>query len=317
MVTVGHSSESYGSDDLERSPVRSSGTNGQDDHPALTTVPSGGSIEIVGRLRQASNQTFLVKITGSRDPAGVDHAGVDHAGVDHGAGDHDGVDHDGELHGVYKPIEGERPLWDFPTGTLGFREVAAYRVSRFGGFDVVPVTVLADGPFGPGSLQVWVDSEADEVDRLVDLVPVDQVPDKGWFPVVEGYAADDSPIAVIHADDHRLRTLAVFDALVNNADRKGGHILASRGRVFGVDHGICFHTENKLRTLLWGWAGEKLTEDELAKIRTVSDGAVDLLADLLSEEEIEALMLRAEGLMISGRLPYPHGDWHTIPWPPF
>jgi len=300
MVTVGHSSESYGSGDAERS----SATNGQHDHPALTTVPSDGSIEIVGRLRQASNQTFLVKITGTADHDGVQDD------------DHDG-DHETELHGVYKPIEGERPLWDFPIGTLGFREVAAYQVSRFGGFDVVPVTVLADGPFGPGSLQIWVDSEADEVDRLVDLVPVDKVPDNGWFPVVEGYAADDSPIAVIHADDRRLRMLAVFDALVNNADRKGGHILASQGRVFGVDHGICFHTENKLRTLLWGWAGEQLTEDELTKIRTVSDGAVDLLADLLNEEEIEALMLRAEGLIISGRLPYPHGDWHTIPWPPF
>lgn len=293
MVIVGHSSESYGSGDAERSLA----TNGRHDHVALTTVPSDGSVEIVGRLRQASNQTFLVKITSSSD--------------------HAGDDHDKQVHAVYKPIEGERPLWDFPIGTLGLREVAAYRVSRFGGFDVVPVTVLADGPFGPGSLQVWVESEPDEVDRLVDLVPVDKVPDKGWFPVVEGYGADDSPIAVIHSDDRRLRTLAVFDALINNADRKGGHILASQGRVFGVDHGICFHTENKLRTLLWGWAGEKLTEDELAKIRTVSDGAVDLLADLLSEEEIEALMLRAEGLVISGRLPHPHGDWHTIPWPPF
>ncbi|QGN33192.1 SCO1664 family protein [Microlunatus sp. Gsoil 973] len=259
------------------------------DHPALTTQPTDGEMEIVGRLRQASNQTFLVRITRPGS----------------------------ELRGVYKPIKGERPLWDFPEGTLGFREVAAYRVSRLAGFDVVPVTVLADGPFGPGSLQIWVDSEADEVDRLVDLVSVDDVPESGWFPIVEGYAADDSPIVVMHADDNRLRNLAVFDALINNADRKGGHILASRGRVFGVDHGICFHTENKLRTLLWGWSGDRLTAEELGRIRTVADQAVDLLADLLSEEEIEALMLRAEGLMISGRLPHPHNDWHTIPWPPF
>jgi len=259
------------------------------DHPALTTRPTHGEMEIVGRLRQASNQTFLVKISNA----------------------------DAELHGVYKPIKGERPLWDFPEGTLGLREVAAYQVSRLGGFDVVPVTVLADGPFGPGSLQVWVDSESDQVDRLVDLVPVDAVPETGWFPIVEGYAADDTPIVVMHADDSRLRNLAVFDALINNADRKGGHILASRGRVFGVDHGICFHVENKLRTLLWGWSGDRLTAAELGRIRTVADGAVDLLADLLSEEEIEALMLRAEGLMISGRLPHPHSDWHTIPWPPF
>ncbi|GAB3924846.1 hypothetical protein GCM10011575_04360 [Microlunatus endophyticus] len=291
MAIGDHSSDHGGSGDPEPFPSDQEIDHqhpGQD-HPALTTQPPDGEVEIVGRLRQASNQTFLVKITNA----------------------------DGEVNAVYKPIEGERPLWDFPEGTLGFREVAAYQVSRLGGFDVVPVTVLADGPFGLGSLQTWVDSRPAEVDQLVDLVPVDKVPDTGWFPVVEGYAADDSPIAVIHADDPRLRRMAVFDALVNNADRKGGHILANAGRVFGVDHGICFHTENKLRTLLWGWAGEPLTTDELRRIRTVSDGAIDLLADLLSEEEIEALMLRAEGLITSGRLPYPHGDWHTIPWPPF
>lgn len=292
MVIADHSSDPGTSRDSEQPPEPERDHQaGQQDHPALTTKPTDGEMEIVGRLRQASNQTFLVKITNSQDGS--------------------------VLQGVYKPTKGERPLWDFPEGTLGLREVAAYRVSRFGGFDVVPVTVLVDGPFGPGSLQVWVDSEADEVDRLVNLVPIDDVPEHGWFPIVEGYAADDRPIAVIHADDDRLRMLAVFDALINNADRKGGHILASRGRVFGVDHGICFHTENKLRTLLWGWAGERLRDDERARIRTVSEGAVDLLADLLSEAEIEALMLRAEGMMISGRLPHPYGDWHTIPWPPF
>lgn len=250
-------------------------------------------MEIVGRLRQASNQTFLARITST--------------------------DGDGQhvFQGVYKPIKGERPLWDFPEHTLGLREVAAYRVSRLGGFDVVPVTTLIDGPFGLGSIQVWVDSVADEVGQLVDLVPIDAVPEQGWFPVVEGYGADDSLIAVVHADDPRLRLLAVFDALINNADRKGGHILASRGRVFGVDHGICFHTDDKLRTLLWGWAGQPLTEDERTKIKIVQDGAIDELEGLLSEAEIEALLYRAEDLLITGRLPHPNGDWHTIPWPPF
>jgi uncharacterized repeat protein (TIGR03843 family) len=263
------------------------------DHPALTTHPTDGEMEIVGRIRQASNQTFLARITSQVD-------GTEKV-----------------VQGVYKPIKGERPLWDFPEHTLGLREVAAYRVSELGGFHVVPVTTLVDGPFGLGSMQVWVDSVQEEVDQLVDLVPVDSVPETGWFPVVEGFGVDDAPIAVVHADDPRLRQLAVFDALVNNADRKGGHILASRGRVFGVDHGICFHTENKLRTLLWGWAGEPLRDDERTMIRAVADGALDTLSDLLDEEEIEALMLRAEGLLITGRLPYPHGDWHTIPWPPF
>jgi uncharacterized repeat protein (TIGR03843 family) len=263
------------------------------DHPALTTAPSDGELEIVGRLRQASNQTFLARITSTDGGRPM------------------------IFQGVYKPVKGERPLWDFPEHTLGLREVAAYRVSKLGGFDVVPVTTLIDGPFGLGSIQVWVDSVPGEVDQLVDLVPIDAVPERGWFPVVEGYAADDSPIAVVHADDARLRLLAVFDALINNADRKGGHILASQGRVFGVDHGICFHTEDKLRTLLWGWAGKPLVEDERARIQRVLDGAIDELDGLLSEAEIEALLGRAEDLLITGRLPYPNGDWHTIPWPPF
>ena len=270
------------------------------EHPALTAELGAGEIEIVGRLRQASNQTFLARVSldGAPEPAAE-------------------VDHDRVLQAVYKPLRGERPLWDFPEHTLGFREVAAYQVSRLGGFDVVPVTVLVDGPFGLGSLQVWVDSVQQEVDQLVDLVPIDAVPERGWFPIVEGYGPDDQPIAVIHADDARLRLLAVFDALVNNADRKGGHILASRGGVFGVDHGICFHTEDKLRTLLWGWAGQPLLDHERVRIQRVIDGAVEELEPLLVEDEIEALLLRAEGLLHSGRLPYPDSDWHTIPWPPF
>jgi uncharacterized repeat protein (TIGR03843 family) len=270
------------------------------DHPALTAVLGSGQLEILGRLRQASNQTFLARFEAE--------AVVDH-GVAPAASD--------VLQAVYKPLDGERPLWDFPQRTLGFREVAAYRLSQLGGFDVVPVTVLVDGPFGLGSMQVWVDSVAEEVDQLVDIVPIDQVPDRGWFPIVEGYAADDRPIAVIHADDPRLRLLAVFDALINNADRKGGHILASHGRVFGVDHGICFHTEDKLRTLLWGWAGQPLQDHERSRIQRVADGAIETLDGLLSEAEIEALLLRAEGLLINGRLPLPDSDWHTIPWPPF
>ncbi|QDP97338.1 SCO1664 family protein [Microlunatus elymi] len=262
------------------------------DHPALNTEPFDGEMEILGRIQQASNQTFLAKITKSDD-------------------------HETVLQGVYKPIKGERPLWDFPEHTLGLREVAAYRISRLGGFDVVPVTTLVEGPFGPGSLQVWVDSEPAEVDQLVDLVSIDKVPEHGWFPVVEGYAADDSPIAVVHADDPRLRMLAAFDAVINNADRKGGHILASRGRVFGVDHGVSFHVDNKLRTLLWGWAGKPLRRSELDRIRRVADGAIGVVSDLLDEDEIEALMLRAERLLTTERFPYPDDDWHTIPWPPF
>ncbi len=167
---------------------------------------------------------------------------------------------DHEVQVVYKPTRGERPLWDFPTHTLAFREVAAYEISRLGDFDVVPVTVLADGPAGQGSLQVWVEEDTDEHHPLVDLVPARKLPREGYFDVVDGLDRYDSTVSVVHADHPLLRIMAVFDALINNADRKGGHIIGSLGRVFGVDHGISFHAEDKLRTILWGWAGTPLTE---------------------------------------------------------
>ena len=163
-------------------------------HPALTADLARAELQITGRLLQASNATFLAELQT-----------------------------DGEtIECVYKPLEGERPLWDFPHRTLGFREVAAYQVSRIGGFDCVPVTVLADGPFGPGSVQVWVDVDETATNKLVDLVPSSAVPKQGWFTSVEGLDANDRPVSVIHADVADLRLLAVFDVLINNADRKGG-----------------------------------------------------------------------------------------------
>jgi uncharacterized repeat protein (TIGR03843 family) len=256
-------------------------------HPALTVELPTGELELTGRLMQASNATFLATLSvGNR-----------------------------QQECVYKPIRGERPLWDFPTGTLGYREVAAYQVSRLGGFDVVPVTVLAEGPLGLGSLQAWVDADEQAASELVDLVPSDALPLPGWFDVVDGLDSRDRPVSVVHADDHRLRRLAVFDVLINNADRKGGHILASDGRVFGVDHGVSFHTDPKLRTLLWGWAGAELTADELVAVQKVHDEVPGRLADLLAEPEVEALVRRAELLLRRRSFPQPRG--HAIPWPPF
>ena len=212
-------------------------------HPALTATLTEGELRISGRLMQASNATFLTELTTG----------------------------DSCRQCVYKPVEGERPLWDFPRRTLGLREVAAYEVSRIGGFDCVPVTVFVDGPLGPGSLQAWVDVDEDETNQLVDLVPSKDVPAQGWFSCVDGLDAQDRPVSVIHADVPDLRLLAVFDVLINNADRKGGHILGSEGRVFGVDHGVSFHTDHKLRTLLWGWAGAELTEREREAVRQARD----------------------------------------------
>lgn len=278
------------------------------DHPALTTLLPEGEAEIVGRLREASNQTFLLRVAPPGVRTGAE-AAVDHAELLRPPS--------GVVQGVYKPLRGERALWDFPEHTLGLREVAAYQVSRMGGFDVVPVTTLIDGPFGTGSLQIWVESDSQEVDRLIDLVPSEEVPESGWFDIVQGWSVDDQPISLIHADDTRLRLMALLDTLINNADRKGGHVLASGGRVFGVDHGICFHSEEKLRTLLWGWAGQPLTEPECARVQAVQDHAVDVLEPLLSSDEVEALLLRSEELLRTGRFPHPAGDWHDIPWPPF
>jgi uncharacterized repeat protein (TIGR03843 family) len=258
-------------------------------HPALTAELGQADLQITGRLLQASNATFLAELEMDGNP----------------------------IECVYKPLEGERPLWDFPHRTLGLREVAAYEVSRIGGFDCVPVTVLVDGPFGPGSLQVWVEVDEAATNKLVDLVPSSAVPEHGWFASVEGFDANDHPVSVIHADIADLRMLAVFDVLINNADRKGGHILGSAGRVFGVDHGVSFHTDHKLRTLLWGWAGCELNLRELAAVRKARDEAPDQLGTLLSDREIAALVRRADLLLTRRRLPRPRGEWPSIPWPPF
>jgi uncharacterized repeat protein (TIGR03843 family) len=177
--------------------------------------------------------------------------------------------------------------------------------------------VLADGPFGTGSLQVWVETVDVDNESLVDLVPTRSLPRPGWFACVDGLDANERSVSVIHADDPALRRMAVFDCIANNADRKGGHILASCGRVFGVDHGICFHVETKLRTLLWGWAGTELTDAERVLIARARDEGPGALAELLSDDEIEAMVRRAEVLLRRGTLPRARGEWPSIPWPPF
>ncbi len=194
---------------------------------------------------------------------------------------------------VYKPTAGERPLDDFPDETLSHREVAAFLVSEAMGWAIVPPTIRRDGPFGDGALQLWVD-----IDPTVDVVGM----------VVE--------------DDRRLRRIAVFDAAVNNTDRKGGHLLpVSGGHVYGVDHGVTFSTVPKLRTVLWGWRGRPFAPDERAGLTRLADAlrgplAADL-AGLLSRGEIAATRRRVDLLLETGRFPLPRPDWPAIPWPPF
>lgn len=194
---------------------------------------------------------------------------------------------------VYKPVRGERPLWDFPEGTLAGREVATYLVSEATGWGIVPPTVLRDGPFGPGMCQLWVD-------------------------VVEG--VDLRELAM--SDHVDLQRMALLDAVVNNADRKGGHLLPTAdGRVLGVDHGVCFATTDKLRTLLWQWAGEPLSAEAvevLQRLRGELAGKLCTdLSDHLTRREVETTARRVERLLAEGTYPLPSEDWPAIPWPPF
>jgi uncharacterized repeat protein (TIGR03843 family) len=194
---------------------------------------------------------------------------------------------------IYKPIAGERPLDDFPDGTLGRREVAAFLVSEALGWAIVPPTILRDGPFGEGALQLWID-----VDETADVVAM-----------------------VVESDD-RLRRIAVFDAAVNNTDRKGGHLLPiPGGHLLGCDHGVCFSTVPKLRTVLWAWRGQALAPDELdGRARLAEALRGDLARDLgglLSRAEVAATRRRVDSLLETRRFPLPRPDWPAIPWPPF
>ena len=199
-----------------------------------------------------------------------------------------------EVRCVYKPIAGERPLWDFPDGTLAHREVAAYLVSEAAGWDVVPPTAFReDGPLGPGMAQQWIEADAE-----MDLVEA------------------------LRSGHPGLRRIALFDAVVNNTDRKGGHLLPlPDGRLLGVDHGVCFSVEPKLRTILWGWRGTPLEPPELAalaRLRRALDGRLgDELRRHLDPAEGAATRLRVEALLAEGRFPQPSPDWPAVPWPPF
>lgn len=220
---------------------------------------------------------------------------------------------------VYKPVAGERPLWDFPEGTLARRELAAYLVSEALGWRIVPHTLLRDGPHGPGMVQEW--REPDESVVAVDIVPAGELPD-GWCHVFDGFDDHDRAVSLVHENSRALRRMAVFDTLVNNADRKGGHVLAmADGHRFGVDHGVTFHTEHKLRTVLWGWTGQPLTPEEVERVATVLEqvaGALGAaLGELLTETEVEAFARRCSLLLEAGELPAPRGHGPAIPWPPF
>ncbi|MHA7240790.1 SCO1664 family protein [Arthrobacter sp. TMS1-12-1] len=252
--------------------------------PDLVTA----ELTLTGRITTASNATFLGSI--------------------------------GDTTVVYKPIRGEKPLWDFPDGFLAHREVAAYLVSQVLGWDVVPRTWLRDGPFGEGMVQLWQETDPDQ--NAVDLVAARDVPETGWKQVLEGQDEKGRIVALVHEDTPVLRRMAVFDVVVNNADRKGDHVLErADGHRYGVDHGLTFHSDHKLRTVLWGWIGDELTAEELDgvdRVRAALMGELGrALAELLTAEELSSLAARCAALRATGRFPGPRSEMSAVPWPLF
>ncbi len=226
---------------------------------------SRAELTLEGQLVDASNATLYMR--------------AEHEGVAAGA--------------VYKPIAGERPLWDFPDGTLAEREVAAFTVSRVAGWTIVPPTVLRNGPYGRGMVQLWIDTD-DTVD-------------------VRSLLRASSPV---------LYPTTVFDAVINNADRKGGHILPdSPSHVYGIDHGISFHSEDKLRTVLWNWAGDPIDDgelDTLSRLRRDFDRLLaEPLSELLTTLEVRRTRQRLDRLVRHCVLPQPSRHRPPVPWPPF
>lgn len=218
-------------------------------------------LSVIGRLIDASNATLQAHIKGS-DP---------------------------EIKVIYKPVAGERPLWDFADGNLAQREYAAFLISNQAGFNLVPFTVLREGPFGFGMVQQWID-----IDQSIDVVEYGQ------------------------SGDQQLRSLALFDAIINNTDRKFGHLLVDKnGKLYGCDHGVCFHQENKLRTVIWQFADLPFSEQEKDLIDAVEALNLEqILTNLLTEVEIAAIRTRITSLKSSCRFPIPSDQWPAVPWPP-
>jgi len=224
-----------------------------------------GSVKVAGRLVDASNATLFTELELNGE----------------------------SIRAIYKPISGERPLWDFQSGNLAFRERAAFLISEAMGLHLVPLTILRDGPFGEGAFQLWID-----IDESIDLA------------------------LYFRETNDNLRSVALFDAVINNTDRKIGHLLpAQSGELYVCDHGVTFHEEDKLRTVLWQWSGEELRSSEIETLNRLLDSLmkeeIPELLILISDVEREALIMRIERLINQSRFPEPNPEWPAVPWPPF
>jgi hypothetical protein len=224
-----------------------------------------GSVKVEGRLVDASNATLFTELELNGE----------------------------SIRAIYKPISGERPLWDFQSGNLAFRERAAFLISEAMGLHLVPLTILRDGPFGEGAFQLWID-----IDESIDLA------------------------LYFRETNDNLRSVALFDSVINNTDRKIGHLLpAQSGELYVCDHGVTFHEEDKLRTVLWQWSGEELRSSEIETLNRLLDSLmkeeISELLTLISDVEREALIMRIERLINQTRFPEPNPEWPAVPWPPF
>lgn len=243
-----------------------------------------GNVHILGQLSTASNATLLCQLPDQRKV-------------------------------VYKPVRGERPLWDFPHATLGLREVLAFEAAQALGSDFIPSTVwVEDGPFGPGSIQEWCE-RPDE--SLVRVEPLDLMP-HGFVSALQGEGEGGEPVHLLHADSIELQRIALFDIITNNADRKAGHLLGSTIDPVAIDHGLCFHPEPKLRTVLWGWAGKPISDEHLAWLSSIADASHPFymrITESLSEREAHAFHVRVQSLMEEPVFPRPAATTPSLPWP--
>ena len=239
-------------------------------------------LRIVERLPQASNGAFLAELDGVKV--------------------------------VFKPNHLEKELWDFPTGTLALRERATYVMDQLLGWNLVPTTELVETEQGFASVQHWVEATP----SLVEIFPSDDVPEQ-WLGVLDGEGPSGQPLTLAHQDLEVLMKIALLDAVVNNADRKGGHILtADDGSTYAIDHGVTFHEEPKLRTVLWGWAGQEIPTHLLADLVQVSEKIGESeLKDLLTEHELLATVERISEITETKVFAVPNDEWPSLPWPLF
>jgi uncharacterized repeat protein (TIGR03843 family) len=270
-----------------------------------------GEIRVVGQVVDASNVALLVELDDVRP------------GLVRPIGDTASPGPPAPLRAIYKPIRGERPLWDFPEGTLAAREVASWLLAEATAYGVVPPTVLREGPFGAGSVQLWIGDPyagQDPAAAVVRVVPSGSRP-AGWLPAFDGETRGGAAVTIVHEDAEDMRDAAVLDAVLNNADRKGSHLVRDgAGVLWGFDHGLTLHVEPKLRTVLWGWAGKPLRASDLERLEHLAEelDASPLrtaLDRLLPAEDIGALVKRVRRLAAAGVHPRPSRGWPSIPWP--